>query len=159
MKEPTFLRRLRQQHAGNGGPERYIAPRNKKAPTSDDEDAPTYVLDDRTNETISRKEFEAMARGDPKGEEGGDTAEAKVGETPGGEGQVAGKLNVKKRTKENLTDVGGEGGKKRKAVRIVGAGDDDDDGKDSSGTSGKKKGRLGSKAKRPVTLSFGDDEA
>ncbi|KAG0633781.1 hypothetical protein HOY80DRAFT_1026144 [Tuber brumale] len=156
MEEPAFLRRLRQQHSGGGGPERYIAPRNKKRPTDEDDDAPTYVLDEGSGETLSRKEFEAM--------NSGEIVERKEGEEEGGikilqqEKPAAEKVNI--------TEIGGKG-RRRKVARIIGAGDEDEavekgenvgkrDGKEGAGK--EKKGKAGGKAKKAVKLSFGDDE-
>lgn len=156
MEEPTFLRRLRQQHSGGGGPERYIAPRNKKQPTDEDDDAPTYVLDEVSGETLSKKEFEAMNNGEI---------------VEGGEGEERGgiiKIPEEKPAAEkvNITEIGGKG-KKRKVAKIIGDGDEDDaaekDGNNDKGNGKegaikKKKGKAGGKAKKAVKLSFGDDE-
>ncbi|PWW79449.1 hypothetical protein C7212DRAFT_341732 [Tuber magnatum] len=156
MEEPAFLRRLRQQHSGGSGPERYIAPRNKKRPTDEDDDAPTYVLDEGSGETLSRQEFEAMNNGEV------------VGGKEGGEKGI--KIPREKEPaaeKENITEIGGKG-RRRKVAKVVGDGDDDDTvvRKDENGdkrngkeeTEKKKKGRAGGKAKKAVKLSFDHDE-
>ncbi|KAG0123617.1 hypothetical protein HOY82DRAFT_618971 [Tuber indicum] len=157
MEEPAFLRRLRQQHSGGGGgPERYIAPRNKKRPTDEDDDAPTYVLDEGSGETLSRKEFEAM--------NSGELVERREGEEEGG-------IEIPQQKKPaaekvNITEIGGKG-RRRKVARIIGDGDEDkivEKGGDIDKRNGKegagkgKKGKPGGKAKKAVKLSFGDDE-
>ncbi|CUS07363.1 unnamed protein product [Tuber aestivum] len=156
MEEPAFLRRLRQQHSGTGGPERYIAPRNKKRPTDEDEDAPTYVLDEGSGETLSRKEFEAMNNGEVVG---GMEGEEESGIKMPGEKEPAAE-------RENITEIGGKG-KRRKVARIIGDGDDDDamqkdenndKGSGKEETEKKKKGRAGGRAKKAVKLSFDHDE-
>lgn len=156
MEEPAFLRRLRQQHSGGGGPERYIAPRNKKQPTDEDDDAPTYVLDEVSGETLSKKEFEAMNNGE--------IVEGREGEEGSGIIKIPEEKPVAE--KVNITEIGGKG-KKRKVAKIIGDGDEDDAaGKDENndkgngkeGTIKKKKGKAGGKAKKAVKLSFGDDE-
>lgn len=156
MEEPVFLRRLRQQHAGGGGPDRYIAPRNRKTAVDDDEDAPAYVLEGAENETISREEFKAMTSG--KGEvEAGDNMEAdlqKSGEVVGG-----GKTEVAPSVEEhpgvmkraNVTDIGVKG-KRRRAAKV---GSDEEVGEEEKKPEGKKLG--GRPRKRAVKLSFDDD--
>jgi len=157
MEEPAFLRRLRQQHSGGGGPERYIAPRNKKQPTDEDDDAPTYVLDEGSGETLSKKEFDAMNNGE--------IVEGREGE---GEGGGIIKIPEEKPAAEkvNITEIGGKG-KKRKVAKIIGDVDEDDvaekdgsndKGNGKEGTVKKRKGKPGGKAKKAVKLSFGDDE-
>lgn len=154
MEEPAFLRRLRQQHAGGGGPDRYIAPRNRKTAVDDDEDAPAYVLEGTENKTISREEFKAMTSGNGKMEveeniesdslkseeeaEGGGKAEVEE-EHPGGV----------KRT--NVTDIGVRG-KRRKAVKVGG---DDETREEEGKATGKRPG--GKPRKNAVKLSFDDD--
>lgn len=150
MEEPAFLRRLRQQHAGGGGPDRYIAPRNRKTAVDDDEDAPAYVLEGAENETISREEFKAMTSG--SGEvETGDNIEADS-QKSGGEVEsvenVAAEEGGVKRT--NVTDIGVKG-KRRKAAKIGGG--------DETGEEKKAMGQKwgGKSKKRAVKLSFDDD--
>jgi len=156
MEEPAFLRRLRQQHSGGGGPERYIAPRNKKRPTDEDDDAPTYVLDEGSGETLSKEEFDAMNNRE--------IVEGRDGE----EGVGIVKISEEKPAAEkvNITEIGGKG-KRRKVAKIIGDGDEDDavekdgggdKGNEKEGTIKKRKGKAGGKAKKAVKLSFGDDE-
>lgn len=162
MEEPAFLRRLRQQHAGGGGPDRYIAPRNKKTAVDDDEDAPAYVLEGAENETISRQEFQAMASG--KGEVEGDGVDEvdpqKSGEELVGEGGIKATLDeqaegVGRTKKENVTDIGVKG-KKRKATKI--GGDDETEDKEEKIDDKKGKSKTGGKLKkRVVKLSFDED--
>lgn len=166
MEEPTFLRRLRQQHAGGDGPDRYIAPRNRKTAVDDDEDAPAYVLEGAENETISREEFKAMTSGeggvgDGKRKETDleETDLGKSGEEIGGCGETkvasSGKEDIGRMKKENLTDIGVKG-KKRKAARIGGG---DEIAGEKEETIGDKKGKpkAGKKVKKPVKLSFDED--
>ncbi|KAL7271206.1 hypothetical protein RUND412_006059 [Rhizina undulata] len=171
MKEPAFLRRMRQQQGGSGAQERYIAPRNKKAPVDNDEDAPAYVLEGHETETISRAEFEAMAAGrdlkaeeqEGSGSEGAEGAkkddDADAEKAPDAEVEDAEAIDSKRTTRENVTEVGTQS-KKRKVAKII-AGDDEDSaeqGKASEPTKGKGKQQVGGKQKRRVKLSFGDDE-
>lgn len=160
MEEPAFLRRLRQQHAGGGGPDRYIAPRNKKTAVDDEEDAPAYVME---GSEVSREEFDALTSrkgAQAEGEEGAAAGEESV--VPVGEeskevvGKVKGEEEAGRVLKENVTEIGVKG-KKRKATKI--GGDDDEPAEKEKKEEVKdKKGKAtkaGSKPKkRAVKLSF-----
>lgn len=160
MEEPAFLRRLRRQHAGNGGPDRYVAPRNRKTAVDEDEDAPAYVLEGAENETISREEFKAMASGKGEVENGekGETNTGKAGEKIEGDGEAetapSGKDDLERTRKENVTDIGVKG-KKRKAAKI--GGDDEAEEKGEEIRDKKGKPKAGKKSKKPVKLSFDED--
>lgn len=155
MEEPAFLRRLRQQHAGGGGPDRYIAPRNRKTAVDDDEDAPAYVLEGAENETISREEFKAMTSEKEAVEVKEDIEDSRKSQEFKGDGGSEVALPTEEhpgRVKRiNVTDIGVKG-KRRKAAKVGG---DDEAGEEEKETKGK---RLGGKPrKREVKLSFGDD--
>lgn len=160
MEEPVFLRRLRQQHAGGGGPDRYIAPRNRKTAVDDDEDAPTYVLEGAENETISREEFKAMTsgKGELEVEESKEADPQKFGGGVEGGGEagaaVSGEEHLGRAKRTNITDIGVKG-KKRKAARI--GGDDEAGGEEKRAEDNKGKSKTGKKAKNPVKLSFDED--
>ncbi|KAF8249654.1 hypothetical protein K440DRAFT_204329 [Wilcoxina mikolae CBS 423.85] len=171
MKEPAFLRRMRNAAAGQGQPERYIAPRNKKTAVEDGEDAPAYVLED--GQSISREEFERMGGHRSEDEEEGKKEDEKTtANTPEkeGEGDEGGGKAILTPRGEKETPAAGVttslvaeagGRKKRKAAKIVGGDEEDDDEKSSAA---KEKPREASgkgkppKGKRRVKLSFGDDE-
>ena len=151
MEEPAFLRRLRQGQSGGEQQQRYIAPRNKKRPTDDDEDAPTYVLEGG-NDTITVEEFKALnggKSGDDREDAEKDSAAATVGEVPANEGTVI-SLEKPLDTKEKISEAGSKINK-RKAVRMIGAEEGDKLGWKKR-TGGKAKG------KQKVKLSFGEDE-
>ncbi|KAI5836830.1 hypothetical protein DFP73DRAFT_343418 [Morchella snyderi] len=161
MEEPAFLRRLRQQHAGGGGPDRYIAPRNKKTAVDDEEDAPAYVME---GSEVSREEFDALT--DRKGKQEKEEGTAAAGEeslVPAGEesteavGKAKGEEEAGRVLKENVTEIGVKG-KKRKATKIGSDGEDEPVEKEEKGEVKGKKGKAtkaGSKPKkRAVKLSF-----
>lgn len=160
MEEPAFLRRLRQGQSGMEQQQRYIAPRNKKSSTGDDEDAPTYVLEGG-NETISVEEFKAMNSGDldndKEDEEKPDPPTTETGILPNED--TVSRTAQSGDTKEQLLEVGSKTNK-RKAVKIVGAGGDDDkrSQEDDKIESKKRTGRK-PKGKQKVKLSFGEDES
>ncbi|KAF8534098.1 hypothetical protein BDD12DRAFT_809630 [Trichophaea hybrida] len=170
MKEPAFLRRMRNAAAGQGQPERYIAPRNKKTAAEDGEDAPAYVLED--GQSISREDFQRMGGHRSEDEEEGNENEKTTANAPEkeGEGDEGGGKAILTPSEEKETPVAGVstslvaeagGRKKRKAAKIIGADEEDDDEKSSTA---KEKPREASgkgkppKGKRRVKLSFGDDE-
>jgi len=151
MEEPAFLRRLREGQSGGEQQQRYIAPRNRKRPIDDDEDAPTYVLEGG-NDTITVEEFKALKPDDGREDAGKDDMLEK--EAAADEGSPEKLLD----TKEKILEAGRKLNK-RKAVRIIGA----DEGDDITGQDDEKldrKNRTGEKAKgrQKVKLSFGEDE-
>lgn len=154
MEEPAFLRRLRQQHAGGGGPDRYIAPRNRKTAVDDDDDAPAYVLEGTENKTISREEFKAMTsgNGEVEVEENIEPDSLKFGEEAEGGGKAeVGEKHPGRVKRTNVTDIGVKG-KRRKAAKVGGDGDTrEEEGK----AAGKRPG--GKSRKNVVKLSFEDD--
>ena len=157
MEEPAFLRRLRQGQSGGEQQQRYIAPRNKKRPTSDDEDAPAYVLE---GDTITVEEFKALNGG----KSGDDKEDAEKDNTPATEKEAAANegtvISPEKPldTREKILEAGSKINK-RKAVKMIGAGEGDDITGQDDEKLGRKK-RTGGKAKdrQKVKLSFGEDE-
>lgn len=118
MKEPLFLRHLRNSAASGGSgswADRFIAVRTPQK-AADDDDAPAYLLED--GKSISNEEFMRM------GGEGGLTAEGEKQD-----GAAAGK---------DGTPAGGEGGGGAGAVAGVG-GPAARNGKDSKQAGGIKK--------------------
>ncbi|ORY09971.1 hypothetical protein BCR34DRAFT_588925 [Clohesyomyces aquaticus] len=142
--EPAFLRRLRGQIAGDGSI-RHDAPiaRNKRMKQDDEDDAPTYVLED-SNQSLSKEEYEAMVSGkDPE------NPSAEIEKAPKPDQNVG-----TEKPKDRIVEAG-QGVRKRKAVKVGAEGQDEDalsKVKDSKVTKKPKK-----KAKK-VKLSFGDQE-
>ena len=168
-KEPAFLQRIRGHQSGKGVDsdrhERPIArPRGAaRANNDDDDDAPTYVVED-SNTTLSKAEYEALLTEEPKslsGAAGRDpTVQDKFAESPGiptkqegGAAEVAAVDEAKSRTKQEVTEVGGQQ-KKRKAARVVGvAGDDGAKDAEKDEVEPKRVKQVKRKVK-PVKLSF-----
>lgn len=147
LEEPTFLRRLRQGQAGVDHQQRYIAPRNRKRPIDDEEDAPTYVLEEG-NETISTAEFKALSVPDKGKEE----MEALATE-PANDGVVT-SVEHSRHTSENILEAGSKSNK-RKFIKTISA-----EGEDVAGEAIDRKKRMGAKlkSKQKVKLSFHEDE-
>lgn len=158
MEEPAFLRRLRQGQSGGEQQQRYIAPRNKKRPIDDDEDAPTYVLEGG-NDTITVEEFKAL-----NGRKSGDKEDSEKDNTPTTEKEAAAdegvviSLEKPLDTKEKILEAGSKINK-RKAVKIIGVEEGDDTtGQDDNKLNRKKRAGGKAKGKQKVKLSFGEDE-
>ncbi|KAK5013150.1 hypothetical protein BJ546DRAFT_310082 [Cryomyces antarcticus] len=158
--EPAFLRKLRAQHAGNDGRHERPLPRPKRAKNEDEDDGPTYV--DESNDTLSKAEYDALVSGgDAKvdslkgGREGGEESEeapkaasdanGKGERNEGEEGPVA--------SKQRVTEVGGVR-KKRKAVKIIGQGDDE---QEKGALDAEKVTKRPKKKTKAINLSFGDE--
>jgi hypothetical protein len=140
--QPAFLRRLRGELAGDGsGRHDRPNPINKKLKTDDEEDAPTYVMEN-TNQSLSKAEYEAMVAGkDPKEDEGGEKANDAVASA---------------NKKDNIAEVG-KASKKRKVAKVIGE-EKDEDPKGEVGSEKVAEKKVIKKAKKKVKLSFGDDE-
>ncbi|KAF8425142.1 hypothetical protein EV426DRAFT_708766 [Tirmania nivea] len=158
MEEPAFLRRLRQGQSGGEQQQRYIAPRNKKRSIDDDEDAPTYVLEGG-NDTITVEEFKAL-NGSKSGDDKEDTEKDN---TPAREEEavadVGAAISLEKPLDMKKILEAGSKINKRKAVKMIGAGEGDDTTCQDDEKLGppKRTGRT-AKGKQRVKLSFGDDE-
>ncbi|KAF2865511.1 hypothetical protein BDV95DRAFT_586549 [Massariosphaeria phaeospora] len=143
--QPAFLRRLRGEMAGDDSVRHeQPIPRNKRMKKDEEEDDPTYVLED-TNQSLTKAEFEALAAGkNPKDiqETGGcPDDKSKLGEPAA-------------LPKDNIAEVG-KVTKKRKAVKIIS--EEQDEGKSANPT-GPKVTRKPKKKGKAVKLSFGDQE-
>lgn len=142
--QPTFLRRLRGELAGDDSArqERPV-PRNKRLRQDDDDDAPTYVLEG-TSQSLTKTEYEALLAGkDPN--DSPPTAETdKLKET-----------SLATQPKDNIAEVG-KASKKRKVAKVIGK-EKEDEAKDTRASDSKIKMKPKKKTK-PVKLSFGDQE-
>ncbi|KAJ4305618.1 hypothetical protein N0V90_001149 [Kalmusia sp. IMI 367209] len=147
--QPAFLRRLRGELAGDGsGRHEQPTPRNKRLKKDDEEeDAPTYVLED-TNQSLTKAEYDAMVAG--KDTEKDDEAVEAVEDA-----NVTQKATAQ-HSKDNIAEVG-KATKKRKVAKIIGE-EKEDEPKESKATESKVIKKAKKKAK-PVKLSFGDEEA
>lgn len=145
--QPAFLRRLRGELAGDGsGRHEQPIPRNKRLKKDDDEDdAPTYVLED-TNQSMTKAEYEAMIAGkDAQKDEDSTQAE-----------DEAAKGAAAVPPKDNIAEVG-KTTKKRKAAKIISE-EKEQNVKEPDGPEKKVVKKVKRKGK-PVKLSFGDEDA
>ncbi|KAI9750279.1 MAG: hypothetical protein M1815_001886 [Lichina confinis] len=168
-KEPTFLRRLRQQ-SGRGDPARQEHPLGRQqwpkrlqiGGDDDDEDGPTYV-DEDTNEVVSRDEYRARLD-----DESGtvkpaahDTTTGATGLDVKGEGpeKAEAPQDEVEEVVEKIADIGNR--QKKRAAKVI-ASDADDAGKptgpDEPQHAASKKSGNRSRKKRRIQLSFDDED-
>ncbi|KAF2689231.1 hypothetical protein K458DRAFT_291050 [Lentithecium fluviatile CBS 122367] len=143
--QPAFLRRLRGELAGDGsGRHENPIPRSKRLKKEDDEDdAPTYVLED-TNQSMTKAEYEAMVA--DKDAENDAAADG---------GEKSKETATSTHAKDTIAEVG-KPTKKRKAAKVI-AEEKEEDEKDSK-VSEKKVVKKAKKKGKPVKLSFDDPE-
>lgn len=159
-KQPAFLARIRNQHNGPDADrhERPVArPRGAlRTAEEEDEDAPTYVLDEEGGNTLSKEEYEAMLAQEKAGAE--DAAQVEGDKTKDAVGQAMNEETKEDSTrkKQDVTEAG-FAQKKRKAVKVVGGQDGDVDDVADNGEKVKRKPIKKAKTKaKAVKLSFGD---
>lgn len=122
-------------------------PRNKRLKQDDEDDAPTYVLED-TNQSMTKEEYEAFVAKEDAEEE--PTEQGTASKEAGKEGEL--------KTKDKITEVGANA-KKRKAAKIIGDEQEDSNAKPKDAKEGDKKPLKKSKKKvKAVKLTFGDEE-
>jgi hypothetical protein len=103
----------------------------------DEDDAPTYVLED-TNESLTKAEYEALVAGKDKASDGDSPSPETV------------EKDSERQPKDNIVEVGNPS-KKRKAAKVIGG--DEEDSKDATQSSPKIIKKPKKKGK-PVKLSF-----
>ncbi|KAF2199555.1 hypothetical protein GQ43DRAFT_112389 [Delitschia confertaspora ATCC 74209] len=150
--QPAFLQRLRGQIAGTGDSDRHnqIIPRPKRLQKDEEDDAPTYVLED-TNQSLSKEEYEALIAAD-NGDENSQAVDVDATKK-----DHIGAKDLDLKEKESEGDKKKEVGqlaRKRKAIKVVTddqVTDEKDGDKDSKPASKKPK-----KKAKPIKLSFDD---
>ncbi|EUC51149.1 hypothetical protein COCMIDRAFT_31705 [Bipolaris oryzae ATCC 44560] len=150
--QPAFLQRLRGQlQSGDTARHEHPIARNKRMNKDDDEDdAPTYVLED-TNQSLSKEEYDALVSGkDGKGEEGPVVAD---------EAEQKATKQDESKPKDKIAEVGANT-KKRKAAKIIG--DDQGDSKSQVERDAEKPtikpAKKPKKKAKAVKLTFGDED-
>ncbi|KAH0547512.1 hypothetical protein FGG08_000237 [Glutinoglossum americanum] len=158
LKEPSFLRKLRNQQGG-GDSHRHERPlaRPKRDRDGDGDDEPTYV-DEESNNILSKAEYAALL-GSEGG--GGSKVESQVTDNAahshGEKGKMADGSEDTSASKEIIAGIGER--KKRKAGKTVGVElqNDESEGADKSKVDKTKSGNKPKKMKK-VKLSFEGDE-
>ncbi|KAF2000964.1 hypothetical protein P154DRAFT_522226 [Amniculicola lignicola CBS 123094] len=146
--QPAFLRRLRGELTTDDSArhERPI-PRTKRMMKQDeDDDGPTYVMEDG-NQSLTKAEYEALVAGDDPQEKEG--AESKAGGDEIKEEHLA---------KQSSTDIKAEAPrptKKRKVGKVIGGDGPTDEAEKKVGAKPAKKAKKKAKA---IKLSFADSE-
>ncbi|TQV94397.1 hypothetical protein V2A60_002572 [Cordyceps javanica] len=166
-KPPPFLAALQAQAAGHGGPDPITAgrrrPGKKRSGSEEAEDAPLVVDEHGNTVALTVDKDGVVAAGQHDGPTEGE------GE---GEGDDAKQKETDKVTTKKDADVNAKmsiGGRKRKAVKIVGGGDEEVEaaGKDGTGATsvkgekGQKNDKMGAKKikkkGKAIKLSFDED--
>ncbi|KAI4940133.1 uncharacterized protein J4E92_001421 [Alternaria infectoria] len=149
--QPAFLQRLRGQlTSGDTARHEHPIARNKRMKKDDDEDdAPTYVMEE-TNQSLSKEEYDALVSGkDDK--EGGEPTADEAGKNKDGD--------ATSQSKDKIAEVGAVS-KKRKVAKIIG--DDQDESKKGEEADVKKpeakSAKKPKKKAKAVKLTFGEDE-
>ena len=118
--QPAFLQRLKAEYAGDRNNVQFARPNKSRLKTGDaDEDEPTIV--DEAGEGVSKEEYEGMLKRENGGE--ADAVEGVgVGKDDDKESQEVVNRKGQARDKQKVAEVGV--GKKRKAAKVVGNGDE-----------------------------------
>jgi hypothetical protein len=149
-QQPAFLRRLRGElTSGDAARHEQPIPRNKRMTKDDEDDAPTYVMED-TKESLTKEEYDALV----SGKDSKDGESDATGNASKEEGSVP-----SPKPKEKIAEVGAMS-KKRKVAKAIGdeqegaKGEESKDAKESNAKVIKKP----KKKAKAVKLTFGDDE-
>jgi hypothetical protein len=153
-QEPSFLRKLREEHGSDRSNVQIARPTKNRIKTGDgDEDEPTIV--DEHGETVGKDEWEQRLKEDQDQREGEETGEKGDGKDGVGNENGAGGARIPER--QQVTEAGVT--KKRKAGKVVGT----EDGEQNEGTNDEqhdnsKKPSTTKKKKPKVKLSFDEPD-
>lgn len=159
--EPAFLRKLRGQFGGadNVRHERAIQ-RPRKPKDNDDDDAPVYI-DEETNETISKEDYETLVNG-PEGKDGGtdkdkDKEEVEDTTDPAKPKPTEQAASDDARLQQNSAEIGTQ--KKRRKAKVIQEEEVAEDTSRSKDSSEAAKLNTKPNAKRKkIKLSFDEPE-
>ena len=149
--EPAFLRKLRGEVAGTDSDrhERPIARPKRLKQNEDEDDGPTYVVEE-SGDMLSKADYEAMLAGEKR-----EQVDDKTVTRP--EGGVAEGEDESKKSKQQVAEAG-QAQKKRKAVKIIGdAAEKDADGGEGAVSQSRKPVKKPKTKTRAVKLSFEDE--
>jgi len=121
-------------------------PRNKRLKQDDEDNAPTYVLED-TNQSMTKEEYEAFVA--KKDSEYSSKEQEGASKEAGREGESS--------SKDKITEVG-VNAKKRKAVKIISEQEDSKDEPKHTKAGNKNTVKKPKKKAKAVKLTFGDEE-
>jgi hypothetical protein len=133
-------------------------PRKPKNKDDEDDDAPTYV-DEETNDTITKEDYEALLKGsedkpETTGAEGdGDAGSGESKEPTASSAQASNTTDAPK-TQEKMAEIGSQ--KRKKQARVVGGDDDEVAAKEEAPRKDSSSSRRPKAKKKKVKLSFDD---
>jgi hypothetical protein len=168
---PPFLQRLHSNNTSHDGRQEFNVARPKRARNAEEEaeDEPVY-FDEATNHSMSKQEYDALVAAEEQPAEGSEAQERlENGGNTNKDVHAESDRGLEKegRERERLAAIGG--GKKRKAVKIIGSDQDAiagdtavaavQGGKEALKSEGRaaERSKAGKKGKK-IKLSFGDDE-
>lgn len=134
-------------------------PRKPKNKDDEDDDAPTYV-DEETNDTITREDYEELLKGsEDKPETTGAEGDAETGsgeskEASANSAQANNTADAPK-VQEKMAEIGGQ--KRKKQARVIGGDEDEVAAEDEAPRKDSSTSRKPKAKKKKVKLSF--DEA
>jgi len=159
-RQPAFLARIRNQHTGPD-PDRHeisvARPRGRNRTVDDeDEDAPTYVLDEEDGNTLSKEEYNAMLEEVKAGGEREKTDVDSKAENTLDQGLQQEITNDGTTKRQDVTEAG-FAKKKRKAAKVVGVQvANSEDAAENHDESEQKPIKKAKTRVKPIKLSFGD---
>ena len=125
-------------------------PRNKRLKQDDEDDAPTYVMED-SNQSLTKEEYDALVSGKDAKNDEPDTSKEVAKELPTSENSTA---------KDKIAGVGTTA-KKRKAAKVIGEEQDTGDKDEDEDKNAKKTNTIAAKKPKKrtkaVKLTFGDE--
>ncbi|KAI9831348.1 MAG: hypothetical protein M1819_005122 [Sarea resinae] len=153
-KEPSFLQKLKRDYAGSDSHRHQIPIARPRRQRDDDiDDEPVYV-EEESNDTISKAEYDALLR------QSAQKVSTERDHEPGEEqettshSEVAGAMleaEEAPQIRQKITEVGA-GSRKRKAPKVI-----TEDDREPSISNTSKPGKKKKSQKKSVKLSFGDD--
>jgi hypothetical protein len=154
-QEPTFLRKLREEHGNDRSNVQIARPTKNRIKTDDgDEDEPTIV--DEHGETVGKDEWEQRLKKDQDQREGGETGEK--GDEKDGVGNENGAGGAGIPERQQVAEAGVT--KKRKTGKVVGTedGEQNEETNDEQHANLKKPPTTKKKKPKKVKLSFDEPD-
>ena len=156
-EEPTFLRKLKSEYGGSNADRHasQLARPRKQKDNDDDDDEPTYV-DEESNDTVTKAEYEAILKKEEQATLEKEYSEPAKSDIDGEVAHDAAKdVAIKTLSrKELVAAIGGTG--KRRIAKVIG-----DDGLDQNGEGRSQRTIVGTRStKKPkkIKLSFNDED-
>lgn len=158
LNEPKFLRKLRGEHGDRDSSrhERPLARPRKQVQEGEEDDQPTYVVED-SQDTLSKAEYEALVAADNTDKEAENNLPSSAKASPGIQETEIKKDEATRETALVRQQIAGIGGStKRRLAKVVGDEGEDEAAPEKSG-SGKNSKKPRVKKGKKVKLSFDEE--